>query len=115
MPRSCFLLCLCLCGATAALAAGIPDPIRIPSRPGAVTFSHGSHAGIHCQECHHTSRGAAVTQGCRGCHTQTSSFPRNSEKAFHDSCIGCHLKEKKAGQRTGPVKLCSQCHIHQAR
>jgi len=90
--------------------AAMPEKVVIPSRPGAVTFSHGRHAGVACRQCHHTSTGASVKAGCRACHTKTSTRPRNSEKAFHESCIGCHAREKKTGRKTGPVKLCSQCH-----
>ncbi len=92
-------------------AAGMPESIVIPSRPGAVTFSHSRHAAIPCQQCHHTSTGARVEAGCRECHTKNSQHPRNSHQAFHESCIGCHARQKRAGQKTGPVKLCSQCHV----
>ncbi|MEK6550209.1 MAG: cytochrome c3 family protein [Pseudomonadota bacterium] len=112
MRRYLLLLLTCLTGAIPSHAAAeIPDRIVIPSRPGAVTFSHTSHAGVPCQQCHHTSTGARVEAGCRECHTKTSHRPRNSQQAFHDSCIGCHAQQKKAGKKTGPVKLCSQCHV----
>ncbi len=111
MRRYPLLLLLCLSAVVPRpVAAGMPESIVIPSRPGAVTFSHGRHAGIACQQCHHTSAGARVEAGCRECHTKTSRQPRNSMQAFHESCIGCHARHKKAEQKTGPVKLCSHCH-----
>ncbi len=112
MLRCSLLLLACLGGAIPLhAAAAMPDSVVIPSRPGAVTFSHIRHAGVPCQQCHHTSAGAGVEAGCRVCHTKTSHRPRNSMQAFHDSCIGCHARQKKAGRKTGPVKLCSQCHV----
>jgi len=95
----------------AAAGAGVPAVVEIPSRAGQVTFAHAPHAEIGCQDCHHTG----VIQGCRHCHTATSTTARTSREAFHGSCIGCHLADLKVGKTTGPAKRCSACHAQDRR
>jgi hypothetical protein len=86
--------------------------LELKSRVGEVRFDHKRHAilpGTRCKDCHHTDSGSKV-QGCHGCHRPDSKFPRNTERAFHDSCIGCHKRVLAAGMTSGPVKRCSHCH-----
>lgn len=90
-----------------------------------VRFTHKVHATdykVECTQCHHIYekgkniwRQGADVQKCQSCHTNTMTGKELSAasekekklslfKAFHDSCRGCHSKEKK-----GPVK-CTECH-----
>jgi hypothetical protein len=97
---------------------------------GDVSFNHKTHearlnpdpnaaykakAGAACSGCHHTmnSRGIPQLWKCSACH-RGEGDPRNprnrdfdeawSERAFHDSCIGCHRASTK-----GPT-TCGECH-----
>jgi len=95
-----------------------------------VLFNHKSHearinpdanapykakAGAACIGCHHTanSRGIPQLWKCSSCHRGEGAptNPKNrdfdevwSERAFHDSCIGCHRASLK-----GPT-TCGECH-----
>ena len=97
---------------------------------GVVLFNHKSHearinpdanapykakAGAACIGCHHTanSRGIPQLWKCSSCHRGEGAptNPKNrdfdevwSERAFHDSCIGCHRASLK-----GPT-TCGECH-----
>jgi hypothetical protein len=97
---------------------------------GVVLFNHKTHearlnpdanapykakAGAACTGCHHTmnSRGVPQLWKCSACHRGEgdSGNPKNrdfdevwSERAFHDSCIGCHRASAK-----GPT-TCGECH-----
>ncbi len=108
-----------------------PDEIRIHSelwgtkKHEDAQFTHKVHVSeykIECTKCHHIYengkniwRQGAEVQRCQECHTNTMTGKELSAaseqekklslfKAFHDSCRGCHAKEKK-----GPVK-CTECH-----
>ena len=97
---------------------------------GVVVFNHQGHQarinpdpnaafkakpGAACAGCHHTmdSRGIPQLWKCSACH-RGEGDPRNprnrdfdeawSERAFHDSCIGCHRASTK-----GPT-TCGECH-----
>ncbi len=87
---------LALAFASAAVAADAPAaPIKLPAKPGAVTFDHKTHtAGMKCTTCHATDAGEAIP-----------GFNKtvNKDKA-HAKCHDCHKKEKK-----GPQK-CADCH-----
>jgi hypothetical protein len=98
---------------------------------GVVFFDHAGHetvinpdpnwpfkakAGAACVGCHHSvsRRGIPQLYKCNVCHHRREGDPRNpknrdfdevmAERAFHDSCIGCHRESNK-----GPV-TCSGCH-----
>ena len=72
--------------------------------------------GAACVGCHHTvsARGIPELYKCNVCHHRKEGDPRNpknrdfdevmAERAFHDSCIGCHRAAEK-----GPT-TCSGCH-----
>lgn len=87
------------------------EPVEIESSPGNVTFSHKSHNGIDCLECHHETSSVNRIAPCRQCHKKQSVGNMASEHAFHKNCIDCHARLKQQKKPTGPVKLCSQCHI----
>ena len=85
--------------------------IEIESRPGVVLFSHGIHKDILCASCHHGAEVNTIIPACRNCHQKSTGKIKHAKEAFHETCIGCHLKDKKKNIKTGPAKLCSKCHI----
>ena len=81
--------------ATVAVAADAPaGPLTLPAKPGAVTFSHTTHAAQKCTVCHKDDKGGAI---------EGFNKTVNKDKA-HATCIECHKKEAK-----GPQK-CAECH-----
>jgi hypothetical protein len=80
---------------TSAVAADAPAAaIKLPAKPGAVTFNHKTHAQVKCTQCHADEKGGAI-----------EGFGKtvNKDKA-HAKCHDCHKKEGK-----GPQK-CADCH-----
>ncbi len=104
-----FILVLGMIPATKA-SAGLAGTIEIESRPGNVLFSHARHSGTACKQCHHEMSSPDTIVACRQCHTKQSTGKMSSVAIFHKDCIGCHAQQKQAGKKSGPVKLCSQCH-----
>jgi hypothetical protein len=88
----------------------------------AVTFPHNRHveAGLVCKDCHHIyengknvldeSKLEAGNQEirCSTCHG--SKLHPNLQQAFHDQCMGCHVKYQKEKKETGP-RFCGECHV----
>jgi hypothetical protein len=95
-----------------------------------VAFAHKKHSEefkIACDKCHHVYKdgknvwkeGDAVER-CDKCHTEATiqgekKLPPDQQKlnlklAFHNSCIPCHQKEKKAKPDTKAPVTCAQCH-----
>lgn len=98
-----------------------------------VTFSHSRHFIYKCTECHHTWKYDKPIVGCEtaGCHDrikpQKTSDPAKAVRffraAYHEQCIECHKKIKRANARqeastrspatplakTGPTG-CVECH-----
>jgi hypothetical protein len=93
-------------------------------------FSHKKHSEeykIACNQCHHVYKdgknvwkeGDAVDK-CEKCHTEATiqgekKLPPDQQKlnlklAFHNNCIPCHQKEKKAKPDTKAPVTCAQCH-----
>ncbi|MEK6325403.1 MAG: cytochrome c3 family protein [Acidobacteriota bacterium] len=80
------------------------------------TTPHPAKKGAACVGCHHTvsARGIPELYKCNVCHHRKDGDARNpknkefdevmAERAFHDSCIGCHRAAEK-----GPT-TCSGCH-----
>ncbi len=92
-----FVAALAIAFATVASAAAPAAAISLPAKPGAVAFSHKSHAqaqGLKCTDCHATEAGGPI-----------EGFGKtvNKDKA-HAACHECHKKEGK-----GPQK-CGDCH-----
>ena len=110
-----------------------PKVLRLDEkgRRGVVFYDHKGHEkfispdpeapfkakqGAACVGCHHTvsARGIPELYKCNVCHHRKDGDPRNpknrdfdevmAERAFHDSCIGCHRAAEK-----GPT-TCSGCH-----
>jgi hypothetical protein len=80
--------------------------------------AHKAAPGAACIGCHHTSNQRGIPQlwKCAACHRGEGdpANPKNrdfdevwSERAFHDSCIGCHRASTK-----GPT-TCGGCHKRQ--
>lgn len=79
-------------------------------------WPHPAKKGAACVGCHHSvsARGIPQLYKCNVCHHRKDGDPRNpknrdfdevmAERAFHDSCIGCHRVAEK-----GPT-TCSGCH-----
>ncbi len=81
--------------ASSAFAAEAPAaPIKLPAKPGAVTFQHKTHANLKCTVCHADEKGGDI-----------EGFGKTVDKAkAHAKCQDCHKKEGK-----GPQK-CTDCH-----
>ncbi len=86
---------LALAFATTAAAAEPPaGPIKLPAKPGAVTFNHKTHAALKCTQCHMDEKGGPI-----------EGFNKTiSKETAHGKCHECHKKETK-----GPQK-CADCH-----
>ncbi len=81
--------------ATSASAADAPkDAIKLPAKPGAVTFQHKTHADLKCTSCHKDEKGGKI---------EGFGATVNKDKA-HAACHDCHKKQAK-----GPQK-CADCH-----
>jgi formate-dependent nitrite reductase cytochrome c552 subunit len=86
------------------------DVFKKKERPAAI-FPHGKHieAGLECTDCHHVVDQGQLEEGnpdirCSACHAS------DLQQAFHDQCIGCHIKLQKEKKKTGP-RYCGECHI----
>lgn len=100
-----------------------PDKIVLEgkTRP-AVTLPHNRHveAGLSCKDCHHIYENgknildeSKLEEGnqdirCSACHGPT--FRPNLEQAFHNQCMGCHMRYQKEKKKTGP-RFCGECHV----
>ena len=87
-----------------------------------VTFPHSQHieAVSDCKVCHHIYQNgknvldeSQLVPGnpeirCLKCHGERLHLPL--QQAFHDQCIGCHVRHKHEKKRTGP-RYCGACHI----
>lgn len=81
------------------------DPIVLKVKKGDVTFSHAKHKAQACAKCHHKEKDGKKEVACHECHkAQKEGNTPKAKDAFHDSCKGCHKKDKK-----GPTK-CNDCH-----
>ncbi len=123
-------------GFMAIAAEKAPDTVdfKTPVWPtptkGNVAFTHKKHSEeykVACNQCHHVMKdgknvwkeGDAVER-CDKCHTEATiqgekKLPPDQQKlnlklAFHNQCIPCHQKEKKAKADTKAPVTCAQCH-----
>ena len=80
--------------ASNAIAAAPAEGIKLPAKPGAVTFNHKTHAALKCTQCHADEKGGKI---------EGFGASVNKDKA-HAACQDCHKKEAK-----GPQK-CADCH-----
>jgi len=100
------------------------DPLKIfgkSKRPG-VTLPHNHHveAGLSCKDCHHVYENGKnvldegkLEEGNQDIRCSTCHGPKlriDLEQAFHDQCIGCHIRFQKEKKKTGP-RFCGQCHV----
>jgi len=100
-----------------------PDKIVLEgkTRP-AVTLPHNRHveSGLSCKDCHHIYENgknildeSKLEEGnkdirCFACHGPKSRL--NLEEAFHNQCIGCHMKAQVEKKKTVP-QYCGGCHV----
>ena len=80
--------------AAPAFAAAPDAPVKLPAKPGDVTFQHKTHASAKCTTCHKDDKGGAI---------EGFNKTMNKDKA-HAACHDCHKKQAK-----GPQK-CADCH-----
>jgi hypothetical protein len=89
------LVAVAVAFATNAAAVDAPAaPVKLPAKPGAVTFQHKTHAALKCTQCHADDKGGKI---------EGFGATVNKDKA-HAKCHDCHKKEAK-----GPQK-CAECH-----
>lgn len=95
-----------------ALAVDAPkEPKKYDSKMGTVTFEHGKHASLKCEECHHTGE----MKACSTCHGKEAKekvvklYDAIHGKTATHSCIACHTKAAEAGKKA--PKDCKGCHI----
>jgi hypothetical protein len=85
------------------------------------TVAHKARQGAACIGCHHTSdrRGIPQLWRCGACHRQEGhpQNPKNSEsdevhteRAFHDTCIGCHRASNQTTRSVRAPIACGDCH-----
>ncbi len=77
-----------------------------------VAFEHSDHAGTPCADCHHNFVDGSGGGACYYCHKMEPEINRHIEDMFHGLCRGCHLQTREAGEDAGPLRSCSQCHVH---
>lgn len=90
------------------------------SKLGTVTFLHKMHAGlqgVECSTCHHRGVENSAPEDCHNCHKPkpTDEKAPKAIKAFHTRCRGCHQYTVESGQKAGPVKKCTLCHVKEGR
>jgi len=90
-----------------------------------VAFPHDMHMESYdCEDCHHeyddqknnVLDSAELYSGnpdikCSSCHDSDNKI--QTRQAFHRLCIGCHDKNAKMNQPTGPA-MCNECHRPEA-
>jgi hypothetical protein len=84
-------------------------------------WSHKAKAGAACSGCHHTlsARGTPQLWRCAACHRNEGDpkNPRNkesdeldTERAFHENCIGCHRATNSTRTINKAPTTCGGCH-----
>ncbi|WP_038056785.1 sulfate respiration complex hexadecaheme cytochrome HmcA [Thermodesulfobacterium hydrogeniphilum] len=78
-----------------------------------VLFSHQKHVKAlkekGCKACHYINKkGLYVFTFVKGIYKKKSE---EIKKEYHQKCIKCHVKFRKKGKKSGPIKLsCGECH-----
>lgn len=125
------LLCVCftavLAFAQAELVASIDAPeddleINVikgnSKRDLGVVFSHYSHEGYDCFDCHHKNTVADTPESCANCHTDTDPDAQGVKSYFRamhvkgtgqTSCLSCH-EEEFSGDKDLTGCANSSCH-----
>ena len=75
-----------------------------------VAFEHLDHSKVPCADCHHNFLDETGGGACYNCHKLTPDIAADTEATFHDFCRGCHVRTRAAGEDSGPLRECSQCH-----
>ena len=104
------------CKATPPTSVEIGSKVFPKLRKAPVPFDHKKHisSGIKCVRCHHAwdKTKAKSPKKCDECHKLKKRGPKLSiRRAFHRKCQGCHKEMAKNGEKTGPRRRCSKCHV----
>ena len=75
-----------------------------------VDFVHSDHIDVGCLECHHNFNDDTGQGECYRCHKTDLSIAADMQTMFHELCRGCHVERSLAGEESGPVRVCGQCH-----
>ena len=75
-----------------------------------VTFAHADHVEQNCLVCHHNARDETGDGLCIDCHLRDAKVAPLLEKQFHGLCMGCHEEKRQAGEKSGPLRRCIDCH-----
>lgn len=82
--------------------------INTPLMP--IAFDHHDHAAVKCLTCHHNFVDKTGKDSCYFCHKMKPELALTIQTDFHDFCRGCHLRLRRAGFDSGPVRRCGACH-----
>ncbi|MBK7518734.1 MAG: cytochrome c3 family protein [Gammaproteobacteria bacterium] len=107
-----------------ALWRGTPLPVSHPQKarywdaPQALlpmSFAHDDHGGENCTVCHHNFVDDTGADTCMRCHVNDTRVAASLEQQFHGLCMGCHVERQLAGEKHGPARHCSDCHLQDER
>lgn len=76
-----------------------------------MSFTHVDHVADTCVTCHHNYIDDTGDDECMLCHVNDERVAHLLREQFHDFCMGCHVERQLAGEDTGPVRRCIDCHI----
>jgi hypothetical protein len=85
----------------------IPQQALLP-----VSFAHEDHRDVQCIDCHHNFVDGSGGGTCYACHKLDESIGHDIEVMFHEFCEGCHVEKRMEGEKSGPMRECSGCHVH---
>jgi hypothetical protein len=75
-----------------------------------VAFVHGDHRQVACADCHHNFIDGSGGGACYNCHKMDPLISDDMEWMFHRFCRECHVRQRIAGEESGPLRECSLCH-----
>ncbi|MBI5013941.1 MAG: cytochrome c3 family protein [Deltaproteobacteria bacterium] len=97
----------------AALAADAPKgPVKVTNfgKKAAVTFDHGKHKDVKCEQCHHNAKDGKFT--CGECHRKDDDAKTKApklESAAHNKDVGVCFSCHRAEDAKHKLK-CNDCH-----
>ncbi|MFC1886446.1 sulfate respiration complex hexadecaheme cytochrome HmcA [Thermodesulfobacteriota bacterium] len=91
-----------------------------PLERSGVVFLHDRHTNAlekenkDCKTCHPSEKTRANKPSQNYPSLKFKRLKDNSKQEvtdlYHAECIGCHKGTKAAGEKTGPIEICGQCH-----